>query len=216
MTIKVKKSKILSEDGIPLDQLLKALAEAANPIQNPSSLDKSLDYQAATSIATSLSTSCIFYTSPSSFNPSSHYGYANNPGLLSCSSPDRSMGSSSPMTCVYAMQQNACPLYRADFSILRKVETSSNLFYYLSKFRIADGSYVYRIYDSNSNVYSNFNYLKIKIDDNSPDEDAVSFYEEFLADLGIQYSYQNVADDCIFEQVQKNIIPYFSTLTTKD
>jgi hypothetical protein len=180
---------------------------------------KSLDYQAATVVSRTILTACSFHSSPSSANRSSHYDYANNPGLISCSSPQRASNNSSPMICVYSLEQPNCPLYTPDFTVVSKVKTNLDCFYYLSRFRTYNGSYVYRIYDSFFNVYSNFDYTNLSVTPSGLsdlDLEAIKFYKEFLSHSGITYSHEDIDDDCSFRPIQKKAVSYLNALVSKD
>jgi hypothetical protein len=181
-------------------------------ITNP----KSDDYELANQISKNTLTSCQHHSSPSNLNPSSSYGYANNPGIFSCSVTSRKSNDGQPVSCVYPIEQSNCPLYKPDFSVMRKVRTSTDVDYYLSRFRSYDGTYLYRIYDNNLNVYSQFKYTQIEMENDNLDLEAISLFNKFLIDLSIQFTDQDIAQDAmlIFEQKETN--SYLKTLVSKE
>lgn len=177
---------------------------------------KSDDYESANEIAKRTLTSCQFHSSPSNLNPSTSYLYANNPGIFSCSVSSRKSNDSQPVSCVYVMEQPNCPLYKPDFSVMRKVRSTADIDYYLSRFRSYDGTYLYRIYDNELNVYSQFKYTQIQMEDDNLNLEAVSLFNKFLIDLSIEFTYQDVAEDAILFSKQKETNSYLKTLVSKE
>lgn len=188
------------------------ISNLLNSITNP----KSDDYQNANEIAKRTLTSCQFHSSPSNLNPSTSYVYANNPGIFSCSVPSRKSNDSQPVSCVYVMEQLNCPLYKPDFSVMRKVRSTADVDYYLSRFRSYDGTYLYRIYDNELNVYSQFKYTQIEMENDNLNLEAISLFNKFLIDLSIQFTYQDVAEDAMLISKQKETNSYLKTLVFKE
>ena len=188
-----------------IDNLLKS-------IKDP----KSDDYEIAKEISKTLLTSCSFHSSPSNLNPSTSYVYANNPGIYSCSVPSREASDSRPLSCVYPLEQNNCPLYKPDFSVIRKVRTVADVDYYLSRFRSYDGTYLYKIYDNNLNVYSELKYSQIQMDNDNLNIEAVSLYNRFLIDLSVEFVQQDIAEDAMLISKQKETNSYLKTLVSKE
>lgn len=183
-----------------------------NAITDP----KSDDYELANEISKNTLTSCQFHSSPSNLNPSTSYAYANNPGIFSCSASSRKSNNSQPIFCVYVTEQSDCPLYKPDFSVMLKVRSTTDVDYYLSRFRSYDGAYLYRIYDNNLNVYSQFKYTQIEMQNDNLNLEAVSLFNEFLIDLAIQFTHQDVAEDAMLIFKQKETNSYLKTLVSKE
>lgn len=177
---------------------------------------KSDDYELAKQISKNTLTACQHHSSPSNLNPSSSYAYANNPGIYSCSAPTRKSNDAQPISCVYAMEQSNCPLYKPDFSVMRKVRINDDVDYYLSRFRSYDGTYLYRIYDNNLNVYSQFKYTQIEMENDNLNLEAISLFNKFLIDLSIQFTEEEIAQDAMFIPVQKETNSYLKTLVSKE
>ena len=188
------------------------ISNLLNSITNP----KSDDYEIANEIAKRTLTSCQFHSSPSNLNPSTSYVYANNPGIFSCSVSSRKSNDSQPVFCVYVMEQPNCPLYKPDFSVIRKVRSTADVDYYLSRFRSYDGTYLYRIYDNELNVYSQFKYTQIEMENDNLNLEAVSLFNKFLIDLSIKFTYQDVAEDAMLISKQKETNSYLKTLVFKE
>ena len=191
-----------------IDLLLKSIKDS-----------KSNDYEFANEISKTLLTSCSHYTSPSNINPATSYAYANNPGIFSCSVPSRKNSDDSrPLSCVYPMEQNSCPLYKPDFSVIRKVRNAVDVDtdYYLSRFRSYDGTYYYKIYDNNLNVYSELKYSQIQIENDNLNIEANALFNRFLIDLSIQFTEEEIAQDAMFIPVQKETNSYLKTLVSKE
>ena len=188
------------------------ISNLLNSITNP----KSDDYEIANEIAKRTLTSCQFHSSPSNLNPSTSYVYANNPGIFSCSVSSRKSNDSQPVFCVYVKEQPNCPLYKPDFSVMRKVRSTADVDYYLSRFRSYDGTYLYRIYDNELNVYSQFKYTQIEMENDNLNLEAVSLFNKFLIDLSIKFTYQDVAEDAMLISKQKETNSYLKTLVFKD
>ncbi len=177
---------------------------------------KSDDYELAKEISKNTLTSCQHHSSPSNLNASSSYAYANNPGIYSCSAPTRKSNDGQPISCVYAMEQSNCPLYKPDFSVMNKVRANNDIDYYLSRFRSYDGTYLYRIYDNNLNVYSQFKYTQIEMENDNLNLEAISLFNKFLIDLSIQFVQQDVAEDAMLIPKQKETNSYLKTLVSKE
>jgi hypothetical protein len=177
---------------------------------------KSDDYELAKEISKNTLTSCQHHSSPSNLNASSSYAYANNPGIYSCSAPTRKSNDGQPISCVYAMEQSNCPLYKPDFSVMNKVRANNDIDYYLSRFRSYDGTYLYRIYDNNLNVYSQFKYTQIEMENDNLILEAISLFNKFLIDLSIQFVQQDVAEDAMLIPKQKETNSYLKTLVSKE
>lgn len=188
------------------------ISNLLNSITNP----KSDDYEIANEIAKRTLTSCQFHSSPSNLNPSTSYVYANNPGIFSCSVSSRKSNDSQPVFCVYVKEQPNCPLYKPDFSVMRKVRSTADVDYYLSRFRSYDGTYLYRIYDNELNVYSQFKYTQIEMENDNLNLEAVSLFNKFLIDLSIKFTYQDVAEDAMLISKQKETNSYLKTLVFKE
>jgi hypothetical protein len=191
---------------------MSTISNLLNSITNP----KSDDYENANEIAKRTLTSCQFHSSPSNLNPSTSYAYANNPGIFSCSVSSRKSNDSQPVSCVYVMEQPNCPLYKPDFSVMRKVRSTADVDYYLSRFRSYDGTYLYRIYDNELNVYSQFKYTQIEMENDNLNLEAISLFNKFLIDLSIQFTYQDVAEDAMLISKQKETNSYLKTLVSKE
>lgn len=191
---------------------MSTISNLLNSITNP----KSDDYENANEIAKRTLTSCQFHSSPSNLNPSASYAYANNPGIFSCSVSSRKSNDSQPVSCVYVMEQPNCPLYKPDFSVMLKVRSTADVDYYLSRFRSYDGTYLYRIYDNELNVYSQFKYTQIEMENDNLNLEAISLFNKFLIDLSIQFSYQDVAEDAMLISKQKETNSYLKTLVSKE
>jgi hypothetical protein len=181
-------------------------------ITNP----KSDDYELAKEISKNTLTACQHHSSPSNLNPSSSYAYANNPGIYSCSTPTRKSNDSQPVFCVYVMEQSHCPLYKPDFSVIRKVRTITDVDYYLSRFRSYDGTYLYRIYDNNLNVYSELKYSQIQMQNDNLNIEAIALYNRFLIDLSVEFVEHDIAEDAMLIFKQKETNSYLKTLVSKD
>ena len=188
------------------------ISNLLNSITNP----KSDDYEIANEIAKRTLTSCQFHSSPSNLNPSTSYVYANNPGIFSCSVSSRKSNDSQPVFCVYVKEQPNCPLYKPDFSVMRKVRSTADVDYYLSRFRSYDGTYLYRIYDNELNLYSQFKYTQIEMENDNLNLEAVSLFNKFLIDLSIKFTYQDVAEDAMLISKQKETNSYLKTLVFKE
>ena len=188
------------------------ISNLLNSITNP----KSDDYEIANEIAKRTLTSCQFHSSPSNLNPSTSYVYANNPGIFSCSVSSRKSNDSQPVFCVYVKEQPNCPLYKPDFSVMRKVRSTADVDYYLSRFRSYDGTYLYRIYDNELNLYSQFKYTQREMENDNLNLEAVSLFNKFLIDLSIKFTYQDVAEDAMLISKQKETNSYLKTLVFKE
>ena len=188
------------------------ISNLLNSITNP----KSDDYEIANEIAKRTLTSCQFHSSPSNLNPSTSYVYANNPGIFSCSVSSRKSNDSQPVFCVYVKEQPNCPLYKPDFSVMRKVRSTADVDYYLSRFRSYDGTYLYRIYDNELNLYSQFKYTQIEMENDNLNLEAVSLFNKFLIDLSIKFTYQDVAEDAMLISKQKETNYYLKNLVFKE
>lgn len=180
----------------------------------PDITSKSMDYQLAYAMSISMKTSCSYHTSPSNLNPSEHYSFANNPGLFSCSSPKRNIDLSNPPSCLYILDHSSCPIYNPDFLLIRKVKTS-DAFYYLTRFRFYDGSYCYKIYDAFGRAYSQLVYTQIKADSIELNLEAISLYEQFLKDLSVDYTVEEIDQDC-FETPKKERKSYLKNLFARE
>ena len=99
---------------------------------------------------------------------------------------------------------------------MRKVRSTADVDYYLSRFRSYDGTYLYRIYDNELNVYSQFKYTQIQMEDDNLNLEAVSLFNKFLIDLSIEFTYQDVAEDAILFSKQKETNSYLKTLVSKE
>jgi hypothetical protein len=180
---------------------------------------KSDDYELANEISKTLLTSCPHHSSPSNVNPSTSYAYANNPGIHSCSVSSRKNNDDSrPVFCVYPMEQSNCPLYQPDFSVIRKVRNAVDIDtdYYLSRFRFYDGTYFYKIYDNNLNVYSELKYSKIQMENDNLNIEANALFNKFLIDLSLQFTEEDIAPDAVLTPVQKETNSYLKTLVSKE
>jgi hypothetical protein len=114
------------------------------------------------------------------------------------------------------MEQSNCPLYKPDFSVMNKVRANNDIDYYLSRFRSYDGTYLYRIYDNNLNVYSQFKYTQIEMENDNLNLEAISLFNKFLIDLSIQFVQQDVAEDAMLIPKQKETNSYLKTLVSKE
>ena len=191
-----------------------AIRKLLDSITNP----KSDDYELANQISKTLLTSCSHHSSPSNINPSTSYAYANNPGIHSCSAPSRKSKDSQPVFCVYSMEHNNCPLYKPDFSVIRKVRNAVDIDtdYYLARFRSYDGTYFYKIYDNNLNVYSELKYSEIQMENNNLNTEANALFNSFLIDLSLQFTEEEIDPDAVFTPVQKETNSYLKTLVSKE
>ena len=134
---------------------------------------------------------CVYYTSHTMLNPSTHFKYANSAQVNSCSSPNR-ISVTPHLHCEYPVNQNSCGIYSPDYSLLKKSATDKSSVYYLSRYRMHNSSYSYLIYDNNQNIYNRFDYTDLSLLDNSIDEEVFILYYNFLDQLLIKYSDQEV------------------------
>ncbi len=178
------------------------------------------DNAVALKIAVDSSASCRNFTHKDMLNPSPDYAYANNPGIYACSSSLLKAALSqsvSVLTCNFISNQNSCPFYSPDYSIISKssfTSFNSTSTYFLSRFRSFDGSYFYKIYDSNSKVYTELHYPEISNIDKQIDEEAQKVFHLFLNDCTSeeQYTVEDVFNPSVPQQDQKNNKSYLNSL----
>lgn len=180
------------------------------------------DNALALKIATDSSASCKNFTHKDMLNPSPDYMYANNPGIYVCSSELMKAALPQPVavaTCNFVIRQASCPFYSPDFSVLLKssVTTYNNtITFTLSRFRSFNGSYFYKIYDSNGVVYFDLSYPEISNVNKEIDEEAKGVFFNFLNECSSQpvqdLSVENVSDLLSDQQEQKNTKSYLSSL----
>lgn len=196
---KLLKSFITSSNST-LDQLLQS-----EEMKNPENLDISLAIRIGNA-----ATACTHFTHHKMINPSFAYKFANNPGVDSCSHP-LIVSFSPPNTlvpCPYIQGTSSCPHYNPDYSIIKKVVASNNIYYYLTKFKDHQGSYFYSVYDSNANAYLNLNYTDIK--DSDLDSYALEVFINFLSDSMIEYVDSDLCS--VNDQIKSNKVSYLSTI----
>lgn len=179
------------------------------------------DNALALKIAVDSNTSCQNFTHKDMLNPSPDYGYANNPGIYACSSQLMKAAlsnSSSVITCNFVANHTSCPFYSPDYSIVLK-STITNVFnttidYFLTRFRSFDGSYFYKIYNSNSEVFVELFYPEISNIDKVIDQEAKKVFYEFLTDStsNEQYTVEDPSDSSADQHEQKNTKSYLNSL----
>jgi hypothetical protein len=81
---------------------------------------------------------------------------------------------------------------------------------------LVDGTYYYKIYDNNLNVYSELKYSQIQIENDNLNIEANALFNRFLIDLSIQFTEEEIAQDAMFIPVQKETNSYLKTLVSKE
>lgn len=178
---------------------------------------KSEDYTIALNLFKTL-TVCRYYSSSQPLNPSSDYEYANNPGIRSCSSSSRKSFAPShqnPLICEIPSDiMCGCIFYAPDFKIIKKIKASNSITYYYTRFRNESEAYCYKLYDANSLVFLELNYVDIK-SDNNIDQEACRVFDDFvLNELFLTFENDSIADDCLEKQVQKTTNSFFKVVLT--
>lgn len=157
---------------------------------------------------------CSHFTPSTMLNPSPLYSFANNPGYDSCS--NQSVAELNPgqvfVKCQFSNRNYVCPYYSPHYQIITKHSLNDNRFYYLTRFRSYSGSYTYKIYDSNSNVYQVFEYTNLSIKDNDLDSEALALFNLFLKDSMLETKPLNDVTDSVSSKPQKT--SYLSTLVS--
>lgn len=126
---------------------------------------------------------CSSFSSPDLHNLSSTYEYANRPPIYNCSHPEIVPTTpGAPKFCSFGPRQNICIFYNPDIKILSSASVknwSKTFNVYLARFRSYSGSYLYKIYDDQKNVYYDLDYQKETVDVEL-DKEAMDVYLQFL------------------------------------
>lgn len=126
---------------------------------------------------------CSSFSSPDLHNLSSTYEYANKPPIYNCSHPEIvPITPNAPKFCSFGPRQNLCVFYNPDIKIIASAVVknwSKSFTVYLTRFRSNSGSYLYKIYDQEKNVYYDLDYQKETIDFEL-DKEAMEIYLQFL------------------------------------
>lgn len=180
------------------------------------------DNAIALKIAVDSSASCRNFTHKDMLNPSSDYAYANNPGLYACSSEllKTALANSvtnSVISCNFIANQSSCPFYDPHYSVVLKSSltlVNTTLNYYLSRFRSFDGSFYYKIYDSNGTIFFDLNYVNISNANGEIDEEAKKVFYQFLEECTQEddYSVESILNDKPSEKEQNKNKSYLNSL----
>ena len=143
---------------------------------------------------------CSSFSSPDLHNLSSTYEYANKPPIYNCSHPEIvPITPGAPKFCSFGPRQNICIFYNPDIKIIASavVKNWSKTFtVYLTRYRSNSGSYLYKIYDQEKNVYYDLDYQKETIDAEL-DKEAMEIYLQFLNSNFEFFEIQNNIPDTI-------------------
>jgi len=146
---------------------------------------------------------CSYFSSPDIHNLSSTYEYANKPPVYNCSYLEKSQPVNSDFKfCFFPSRQTSCMMYNPDIKVIASTKVSNfssdtfELIVYLIRYRSYSGSYLYKIYDTNDNVYYDLDYQSEKADDQL-DQEAIQIYVDFMTFSFPNFQFQDIC----FQQI---------------
>jgi len=162
---------------------------------------------------------CKYYSNNIPLNPSSHYQYANNPGIRCCSSSQRLAVASPtkpPLFCdMSPVTMSTCIFYSSDFKILKKIKASNQTVYFMTRYRTEQESYIYKLYGEDAVVYLELNYSDIKSIDDNIDTEAIRVFEDFIVnELGFTFDLQEIDEECLDRKLQNTTNSFFKAILT--
>lgn len=148
---------------------------------------------------------CKHFTNSNMLNPSAEYKYANSAGMNGCSASSRFSPSHSQTVfrCEYPDRQSICPMFSPDFRTVKEASVSG-VTYFLNSYRLVNGSYLYKIIDSENNTYFDFSYDNLSSKEYDLDQETEMLFDEFLSSFQEKINYSDSKSSEFQEEKKKN------------